>query len=136
MARLGTSATQIVMAMFVVALFYVSGIMAQDIAPSLTIDTRAGFTLLVSDVLDTQNSMPGRRDSCWRDARWIYLDTRCIYRNIFEKLEDAEIGLSEVLHSEKPVRITNKNFIDHIFTRSLEVALRFDLPLQIHTGCT
>ncbi|XP_022767256.1 LOW QUALITY PROTEIN: protein fluG-like [Durio zibethinus] len=48
--------------------------------------------------------------------------------------EDAEIGLSEVLQSGKPVRITNKGFIDHIFTRSLEVALQFDLPLQIHTG--
>ncbi|XVF55560.1 hypothetical protein PTKIN_Ptkin06aG0045700 [Pterospermum kingtungense] len=48
--------------------------------------------------------------------------------------EDAEIGLSEVLRGGKPVRITNKNFIDHIFTHSLEVALQFDLPLQIHTG--
>ena len=51
MARLGTSATQIVMAMFVVALFYISGIMAQDIAPSPAIDTGAGFTLPVSGVL-------------------------------------------------------------------------------------
>ncbi|XWS66392.1 hypothetical protein CRYUN_Cryun05aG0195400 [Craigia yunnanensis] len=48
MARLGTSATQIVMAMFVVALFYVSGGMAQDISPSPAIDTGAGFTLPVS----------------------------------------------------------------------------------------
>ncbi|XP_021289768.1 protein fluG [Herrania umbratica] len=48
--------------------------------------------------------------------------------------EDAEIGLSEVLQSGKPVRITNKSFIDHILTCSLEVALQFDLPLQIHTG--
>ncbi|XVF07291.1 hypothetical protein REPUB_Repub06bG0125600 [Reevesia pubescens] len=51
MARFGISAAQIVMAMFVVALFYVSGIMAQDIAPSPTMDTGAGFTLLVSGVL-------------------------------------------------------------------------------------
>ncbi|EOY07990.1 Glutamate-ammonia ligases,catalytics,glutamate-ammonia ligases isoform 2 [Theobroma cacao] len=48
--------------------------------------------------------------------------------------EDAEIGLSEVLQSGKPVRVTNKSFIDHILTCSLEVALQFDLPLQIHTG--
>ncbi|OMO73719.1 Amidohydrolase 2 [Corchorus olitorius] len=48
--------------------------------------------------------------------------------------QDAEIGLSEVLHSGKPVRITNKSLIDHILTRSLEVALQFNLPLQIHTG--
>ncbi|XVF75833.1 hypothetical protein PTKIN_Ptkin13bG0218600 [Pterospermum kingtungense] len=51
MAPFGTSAAQIVMAMFVAALFYVSGIMAQDIAPSPAMDTGAGFTLLVSDVL-------------------------------------------------------------------------------------
>ncbi|XVF07814.1 hypothetical protein REPUB_Repub06bG0172400 [Reevesia pubescens] len=48
--------------------------------------------------------------------------------------EDAEIGLWEVLQSGKPVRITNKSFIDHIFMHSLEVALQFDLPFQIHTG--
>ncbi|XVE76107.1 hypothetical protein DITRI_Ditri12bG0146700 [Diplodiscus trichospermus] len=54
--------------------------------------------------------------------------------NPYVTWEEAEIGLSEVLKSGKPVRITNKSFIDHIFTRSLEVALQFDLPLQIHTG--
>ncbi|KAH1039610.1 hypothetical protein J1N35_041353 [Gossypium stocksii] len=48
--------------------------------------------------------------------------------------EDAEIGLSEVLQRGKPVRITNKSLIDHIFIHGLEVALQFDLPLQIHTG--
>ncbi|XWS56240.1 hypothetical protein CRYUN_Cryun09bG0068900 [Craigia yunnanensis] len=51
MARFGTSAAQIVMAMFVVALFFVSGIMAQDIAPSPAMDTGAGFTFPVSGVL-------------------------------------------------------------------------------------
>ncbi|XVF76352.1 hypothetical protein PTKIN_Ptkin13bG0259800 [Pterospermum kingtungense] len=54
--------------------------------------------------------------------------------NPYVTREDAEIGLSEVLQKGKPVRITNKSFIDHIFTRSLEVALQFDLPVQIHTG--
>ncbi|XP_074276487.1 protein fluG [Silene latifolia] len=47
---------------------------------------------------------------------------------------DAEDGLSEVLNAGKPVRIANKKLIDYIFTRSLEVALSFDLPMQIHTG--
>ncbi|EXB75910.1 Protein fluG [Morus notabilis] len=47
---------------------------------------------------------------------------------------EAEEGLAEVLQAAKPVRITNKNFIDYIFTRSLEVAQQFDLPMQIHTG--
>lgn len=48
--------------------------------------------------------------------------------------EEAEKGLSDVLKVGNPVRITNKNFIDHLFTRAMEVALSFDLPMQIHTG--
>ncbi|KAG5243295.1 protein fluG [Salix suchowensis] len=48
--------------------------------------------------------------------------------------KDAEEGLSEVLRGGNPTRIVNKSFIDYIFTLSLEVALSFDLPLQIHTG--
>ncbi|XP_059667554.1 protein fluG isoform X2 [Cornus florida] len=48
--------------------------------------------------------------------------------------KEAEESLFEVLHAGKPIRITSKNFIDYIFTRSLEVALCFDLPMQIHTG--
>ncbi|KAI9153547.1 hypothetical protein LWI28_012944 [Acer negundo] len=48
--------------------------------------------------------------------------------------EDAEEGLAEVLLGGKPVRITNKSLIDCIFTHSLEAAVCFDLPLQIHTG--
>ncbi|XP_044473480.1 protein fluG isoform X2 [Mangifera indica] len=48
--------------------------------------------------------------------------------------EDAEEGLTEVLSVGKPVRITNKSLIDYLFIRSLEVAVCFDLPLQIHTG--
>ena len=48
--------------------------------------------------------------------------------------QNAEEGLAEVLYAGKPVLITNKNFIDYIFTRSLEVALCFDLPMQLHTG--
>ncbi|KAG6693494.1 hypothetical protein I3843_09G003000 [Carya illinoinensis] len=47
---------------------------------------------------------------------------------------DAEEGLSEILTAGKPTRITNKSFIDYVFTRALEVALCFDLPMQIHTG--
>ncbi|XP_057983098.1 protein fluG [Malania oleifera] len=50
--------------------------------------------------------------------------------------KDAEEGLFQDLHDKggKPVRIKNKSFIDYIFLRSLEVALCFDLPMQIHTG--
>lgn len=48
--------------------------------------------------------------------------------------EDAEKGLIEDLGARKPVRIQNKSLVDYIFTRSLEVALSFDLPMQIHTG--
>ncbi|XP_004304487.1 PREDICTED: protein fluG [Fragaria vesca subsp. vesca] len=48
--------------------------------------------------------------------------------------KDVEEGLSEVQQAGKPVRISNKSFIDYIFTRSLEVAVLFDLPMQIHTG--
>ncbi|KAJ0255276.1 Nodulin/glutamine synthase-like protein [Hirschfeldia incana] len=48
--------------------------------------------------------------------------------------EVAENGLVEVLQAGKPVRIGNKGLVDHILTRSLEVAERSDLPLQIHTG--
>ncbi|ONK70939.1 uncharacterized protein A4U43_C04F3070 [Asparagus officinalis] len=46
----------------------------------------------------------------------------------------AEEGLLEDLHAGKPVRIKNKSFIDYLFTCSLNVALSFNLPMQIHTG--
>ncbi|XP_073112233.1 protein fluG isoform X2 [Elaeis guineensis] len=46
----------------------------------------------------------------------------------------AEEGLLEDLNAGGPVRIKNKNFIDYLFTCSLEVAVSFDLPMQIHTG--
>ncbi|KAJ6810058.1 protein fluG [Iris pallida] len=45
----------------------------------------------------------------------------------------AEEGLHDDLHG-RPVRIKNKSFIDYLFTCSLEVALSFNLPMQIHTG--
>ncbi|KAJ9552793.1 hypothetical protein OSB04_016838 [Centaurea solstitialis] len=48
--------------------------------------------------------------------------------------KEAEEGLAKVLLDGNPVRIVNKNLIDYIFVRSLEVALRFDWPMQIHTG--
>ncbi|XP_050384485.1 protein fluG [Argentina anserina] len=48
--------------------------------------------------------------------------------------KDAEEGLSEVIQAGKPFRISNKSLIDHIFTCSLEVGVRFDLPMQIHSG--
>lgn len=55
-----------------------------------------------------------------------------INTNITRK--EAEEGLAEVLLAGNPVRIINKNFIDYIFVHSLEVALQFDWPMQIHTG--
>ncbi|PIA37132.1 hypothetical protein AQUCO_03000006v1 [Aquilegia coerulea] len=48
--------------------------------------------------------------------------------------KDAAEGLNDVLNSGKPVRLMNKSFIDYILIHSLDVALCFDLPLQIHTG--
>nr|DAD48788.1 TPA_asm: hypothetical protein HUJ06_018725 [Nelumbo nucifera] len=48
--------------------------------------------------------------------------------------KDAEEGLIETLSAGKPIRIQNKHLIDYIFTCSLEVALKFNLPMQIHTG--
>ncbi|KVI04619.1 Amidohydrolase 2 [Cynara cardunculus var. scolymus] len=42
--------------------------------------------------------------------------------------------LSSLLTAGNPVRIINKNLIDYIFVHSLEVALLFDWPIQIHTG--
>lgn len=48
--------------------------------------------------------------------------------------EDASEGFSDVLKSGKPLRIRNKGLIDYIFVCSLEVALSFDLPIQLHTG--
>ncbi|XP_024990589.1 protein fluG isoform X2 [Cynara cardunculus var. scolymus] len=55
-----------------------------------------------------------------------------INTNITRK--EAEEGLAEVLLAGNPVRIINKNLIDYIFVHSLEVALLFDWPIQIHTG--
>ncbi|KAM0938866.1 putative glutamine synthetase [Dioscorea sansibarensis] len=46
----------------------------------------------------------------------------------------AEEGLLADLNSGRPVRIRNKSFIDYLFTRSLEAAVTFGLPMQIHTG--
>nr|GEV68487.1 protein FluG [Tanacetum cinerariifolium] len=48
--------------------------------------------------------------------------------------KEAEEGLAEVLLAANPVRVTNKNLVDYIFVRSLEVAVAFDWPMQIHTG--
>ncbi|CAA7390700.1 unnamed protein product [Spirodela intermedia] len=48
--------------------------------------------------------------------------------------EAAEEGLVEEFNGNFPVRIKNKMLIDYIFTCSLDVAVCFDLPMQIHTG--
>ncbi|EPS69511.1 hypothetical protein M569_05253 [Genlisea aurea] len=55
-----------------------------------------------------------------------------INTNVTDK--EAAEGLHDVLNARKPIRITNKNFVDYIFIRSLEIAQSFDLPIQIHTG--
>ncbi|KAK1403366.1 Glutamate-ammonia ligase [Heracleum sosnowskyi] len=49
-------------------------------------------------------------------------------------VKEAQDGLADVLRAGTPVHIMNKHLIDYIFMRSLEVALSFDLPVQIHTG--
>ncbi|KAM0896246.1 hypothetical protein ACQ4PT_023321 [Festuca glaucescens] len=47
---------------------------------------------------------------------------------------DAEDGLRKELAGRRPFRITNKSLIDYLFTCSLEIAVMFHLPMQIHTG--
>nr|CAB3452973.1 unnamed protein product [Digitaria exilis] len=47
---------------------------------------------------------------------------------------DAEDGLRKELAGQKPLRITNKNLIDYLFTRSLEISASLNLPVQIYTG--
>uniref|UniRef100_A0A453N108 GS catalytic domain-containing protein n=1 Tax=Aegilops tauschii subsp. strangulata TaxID=200361 RepID=A0A453N108_AEGTS len=47
---------------------------------------------------------------------------------------DAEDGLRKELATRRPLRITNKNLFDYIFIHSLEIAVEFHLPMQIHTG--
>ncbi|KAL6842432.1 hypothetical protein ACP4OV_027859 [Aristida adscensionis] len=47
---------------------------------------------------------------------------------------DAEDGLRKELTGQRPIRITNKNLIDYLFTCSLEIAMSEGLPVQIHTG--
>lgn len=54
--------------------------------------------------------------------------------NPLVKSQEAEDGLHIDLYARKPVRISDKSFIDYIFTLSLEVATSFDCPMQIHTG--
>ncbi|KAK4765798.1 hypothetical protein SAY87_007440 [Trapa incisa] len=49
-------------------------------------------------------------------------------------ISDAEEGLRCTLQAGTPARISNKNLIDYIFTRCLEISVVFDLPMQIHTG--
>ncbi|KAF5206456.1 hypothetical protein FRX31_003957, partial [Thalictrum thalictroides] len=49
------------------------------------------------------------------------------------KKDDVE-GLNDDLNSGKPVRLTNKSFIGYILICSLDIALCFELPLQIRTG--
>jgi len=39
-----------------------------------------------------------------------------------------------MLSAGKPVHIANKNLIDYIFLKNLEVAQSYDLPIQIQTG--
>ncbi|KAL5230331.1 hypothetical protein ABZP36_029107 [Zizania latifolia] len=47
---------------------------------------------------------------------------------------DAEDGFRKELSGQRPLRITNKSFIDYLFTSSLEIAVLYHLPMQIHTG--
>ncbi|KAK6943902.1 Glutamine synthetase, catalytic domain [Dillenia turbinata] len=90
---------------------------------------------LAEEILD-EGTQDGK---AWTLANIVALKSIAAYRSGLEidthvTEKDAEDGLFEVLSAGKPVRITNKSFIDYMFTRSLEVALSFDLPVQIHTG--
>ncbi|KAK1289968.1 hypothetical protein QJS10_CPB18g01692 [Acorus calamus] len=61
------------------------------------------------------------------------IDTRVSKKAAEDGFVEDLNGLSEK-SIQKPIRIQNKYLIDYIFTLSLEVALLFDLPMQIHTG--
>ncbi|KAG6519525.1 hypothetical protein ZIOFF_023019 [Zingiber officinale] len=76
---------------------------------------------------------------CTVAERIVALKSIAAYRSGLEidtevSKSDAEKGLLEDLNAGRPVRIKNKSFIDFLFTCSLEVALSYDLPMQIHTG--
>ncbi|XP_029125084.1 protein fluG-like isoform X2 [Cajanus cajan] len=48
---------------------------------------------------------------------------------------DAEEDLRQLLNAGKPFFLLNsKNLVSYIFLQSLEIALSYDLPMQIHTG--
>lgn len=64
---------------------------------------------------------------------FVVSNTTCIYVLNFIFVE-MSLNIHSVLLAGTPVRITNKHLIDYIFLRSLEVAVSFDLPVQIHTG--
>lgn len=59
------------------------------------------------------------------DLRWIFI--LLLYSpRIFSNLSVFTAG--------SPVRIKDKSFIDYLFVQSLEIALQFNLPVQLHTG--
>ncbi|KAF9598958.1 hypothetical protein IFM89_033303 [Coptis chinensis] len=93
------------------------------------------------EILDAADSLGSERlGSEERVAdKAVAMKTIAAYRSGLEidpcvSKKDAAEGLCDILKSGKPVRIQNKSFIDYIVLCSLDVALSFDLPLQIHTG--
>ncbi|KAK7392504.1 hypothetical protein VNO78_20945 [Psophocarpus tetragonolobus] len=48
---------------------------------------------------------------------------------------DAEESLRQVLSAGKPIFLLNyRDLVDYLFLQTLEIALSYDLPVQIHTG--
>ncbi|XP_071717318.1 protein fluG-like isoform X2 [Rutidosis leptorrhynchoides] len=97
--------------------------------------TLEGFTEVFLERLKSFSVKTGTTDV----AKVVGLKSIAAYRsgldiNTHVTDEEAAKGLDEVLLGGNPVRISNKNLIDYIFIRSLEVAMRYDWPMQIHTG--
>ncbi|GJY60763.1 protein FluG isoform X1 [Tanacetum coccineum] len=92
---------------------------------------------LAEEILDQgiKNGKMGTTD----DVKVVGLKSIAAYRGGLDinpnvTTKEAEGSLLTVLLAANPVRITNKNLVDYIFVRSLEVAVAFDWPMQIHTG--
>ncbi|KAK6152355.1 hypothetical protein DH2020_014990 [Rehmannia glutinosa] len=96
-----------------------------EVSPDGTAWTLDSFTEIFVDNLKSYPFVGFKSIAAYRSG--LEINT-----NVLKK--DADEGLNDVLRAGKPVRITNKNFIDYIFIHALEVAQCFDLPIQIHTG--
>ncbi|XP_073062854.1 protein fluG isoform X2 [Primulina eburnea] len=85
-------------------------------------------TVLIDDGLELDK----KHDIEWHKAFVPYVGRILRIERVAEQILDEYDRF--MFPAGSPTRIKNKNFIDHIFIRALEVAQCFDLPMQIHTG--